>query len=327
MAANRPSGCFVAIIASFAGFFALLAGLGKVAADHSEMTVTLVGITLLGLLTLAVWRLIQQQRLYQYRTAAAALAHQPDASMSDARSVLDLRDRVARLPKSIEPEFEKLYRETVSDVVSDYRVQKAERARLDVVRKGLSLPDEAAQRAEVGGFLEAHAALVADGHLTEEEEGLLTDLREMLKVPAEAIQAQLARTDELREARQIRTGELVPCDSSLRLKKGESCYHSTGFVEKKARVSRSYQVDGVRHREKVLADDRSGTLYVTNERILLVAQGTTTIKLDAIVDATISPNENILVLTVDRRATPYYLAMERPFVAAAYLERAANARG
>jgi len=66
---------------------------------------------------------------------------------------------------------------------------------------------------------------------------------------------------------------------------------------------------------------RSGDLYVTNERVLLVADGAATIKLSNILDTAVDADSHLLALTVDGRKTPYVFELQEPFVAAAYIKR------
>jgi len=65
----------------------------------------------------------------------------------------------------------------------------------------------------------------------------------------------------------------------------------------------------------------SGDLYVTSERVLLVASGTTTLNLSKILDVAVDADSKILALTVDGRKTPYLLQIQEPFIAAAHIDR------
>jgi hypothetical protein len=159
--------------------------------------------------------------------------------------------------------------------------------------------------------------------LDQEEEGKVEEIRKAFHVPKSVVKAQLAKADELRRARLIGESDVAPVSIGIKLKKAEECYHETAVTEKKSKVARAYVEDGVRYTERELEPVRSGSLYVTNQRLLLVAEGTTNIKIDSILDLSIVNDGEIVVsVTVDGRKTPYLFAVPEPYVTLAYIERA-----
>jgi hypothetical protein len=233
---------------------------------------------------------------------------------------------VETVPPAVEEVFQKSYRDAVSAVVEDLQVSAAEQDRLKLISRGLSLSAEVVQRAHVLGFLEGFGRLIADGHLSAPEEAQLAALRTDLNVPEPLVHAQLAKADQLRRARQVEeAAELTPTDATIALKKGEQVFYSTSVTERKSRVAQSYVSGGVRYAEREMEPVRSGSLYVTSGRLLLVAEGTTTIKVDRILDLTIEPERGseTLAVTVDGRKTPYYLEVPEPFLLAAFIRRVA----
>jgi len=125
----------------------------------------------------------------------------------------------------------------------------------------------------------------------------------------------------LRRAKEIRGGHAEPITPSVKLKASEQCFFEAAFTEKKEKIAWTYVVDGVRHKETELETVRSGDLYITSERVLLVASGTTTLKLSKILDTAVDAESKMLALTVDGRKTPHLLQVREPFVAAAHIDR------
>ncbi len=263
--------------------------------------------------------------LERFWAEAWKLAKNPNATPEQASRVSTLRKQLTVYPAHFNDEFEKFYAEAVSEIVADKAVNATERRRMDSMRRGLGIPDEVASRAELNGFLYAHAALVGDGKLTETEEAQLAHLREALRIPPEAIKAQLQRADELRRTRLVQQRPLQPIDATVKLRKGEACYHMSSFVEHKKRVTRTYQEDGVRHSDTGYEPTRRGVLYVTAARVLLVAEGTTSVKLGSLLEVAVDAEEGLVALTVDGRKTPYYFSVPEPFLTAAYMEKASAA--
>lgn len=304
-----------------------VAGVNALSASGSlGPALALVGVVSLFVAGLFVWSYLKNRRrrlsIANYLGAAQALGANPKPLLSQATELLAMRAALEVQPPDAEAEFAKAYRGAVADVVADQRVTEDEKNRLRVLARGFGLLPAVVAQANLDGFLEGFSALVVDGRLTAEEEASLTDLRESLRVPDAAIEQQLARADELRRARQISEGPLSTIETEVKLRKGEQCYYVADVTEKKSRVARSYVEDGVRYTDREMDTVRAGKIYFSNQRLLFVADGTTTIKLDSILDAATEmvENETLLSVTVDGRKTPYYFAGNEPYVLLAVIE-------
>ena len=78
--------------------------------------------------------------------------------------------------------------------------------------------------ANLGGFTEGFYALIADGKRTEQEDEKLTVMRRAFGVAASDMAPMLAKTDQVRRARQIEESHLQAIEAGISLKKGEACY-------------------------------------------------------------------------------------------------------
>lgn len=305
---------------------AIAAGIGT-----SPLTTTLVVLAVVGVLfagaILGVSRHVRRrhQTLTAYLEAASQLISNPGPTDHDVEYVLALRQAaLVPIPESATTEFMVAYGREVAAAVADQVVTPAEAQRLKNIAKGLELTPETLAQANLNGFMQGYSTLVADHRLTADEEAKLTDLREAFGVPDSIVQAQLAQADQLRRAREVSERPLQPLHIRTKLRKGEECYHSTPATQKKSRVARTYVESGVRHTERDVEMMRAGTLFVTNQRLLLVAEGTTTIKREALLTTGIDirPDGEIdVVLTVDGRKAPYYFAFPEPYITLAYIER------
>jgi len=268
---------------------------------------------------------IRPESVTAYLDAANALISNLRPTEQDANGVIALRAAALDpIPESTANEFETAYRQALADAVVDQEVTPEERRRLVILTRGLGLSGDTVRRANLNGFMQCFSALVADHKLTTEEEAKLTDLREALKVSDSAVQVQLGKADQLRRAREVGEVPLAPISTGTKLRKGEETYHTTAVREMKERVARTWVEDGERCTERELQEVRAGTLYVTNHRLLLVADGTTSIKVDAILNIAIDvqrDGEGVVKLTVDGRKTPYNFAFPEPYVTLAYIER------
>lgn len=309
------------------GALAAVGVLASVLAQAADSLVEVVpylagGLTvcLAGWIAYLGWRRVVARRHQAFVAAGRALAGKPGPTEEDVRGVVALREKAGQLPREMAAQLAEAYRGAISEVVADGHLTGAERGRVDLVKRGLGLPQDVVARAAIEGFLGGHAVLVGDGRLTAEEDAALTSLRDALAVPEAAVRAQLAQAGELRKARDVATGDLAAVEADIKLRDGEACYYWAPVSERKKRA-RAYVENGVRHTETAFEDVRSGNLYITNQRLLMVAEGTTTIKPEKVMDCAVDSDERLLVLTVDGRKTPWYFALYEPFVAAAYVDR------
>jgi hypothetical protein len=92
-------------------------------------------------------------------------------------------------------------------------------------------------------------------------------------------------------------------DVDVKLKRGELCWLSTQVT--------------LRDRKEM----RLGIAFVTNKRLLFIADTTVTISLSHMLDVGADPRAGVLRVIKDGRKTPYEFLLEQPLVLLAHLER------
>lgn len=330
---SSGAGCLI-LLGTGAMFAAVVAALNLASSANMTQRDAYLALAVLGALSvLAMWAIVRTHRKMRrrrenvaaYLTAANALIGNATPTEHDASAVISLRAAdLGPLPDTLANDLETGYCRAVADSVADLVVTSAERARLSILAHGLGLSGDLVKRANLNGFIQGFSTIVSDHKLTAEEEAQLTDLREAFEVPDIAVQAHLAQADQLRRAREVGEAPLVAMPSAVKLRKDEECYYATSVREMKERVARSWIEGGERYTERELQEVRAGTLHVTNRRLLLVADGATTIKTDAILSVSLDVQEDgvsVVNLMVDGRKTPYYFSFPEPFVTLAYIER------
>lgn len=284
-------------------------------------------------LAIAVARGRKRRAFERLETRARSLCATP--ILDDAAATLTNSEilKLSPLPNELEDTLEALYRGEVAKALDDRHLDDNERTRLDALSRTFRLASSTIQQAELEAFLQVYTDAVADDRLTGEEEQALTALQGALRIPPESIRTQTERLrklgrereallDELGAARQVARGHLEPIECPVALKRGETCYFSSPFGEKKMRVVSSQRIAGMQFSEKDLVDDRAGDLHVTDKRLLLVAGGTTSIAINKVIDIKVDDGSRILSIVVDGRKSAYYFAVAQPFVLAAFLHRA-----
>jgi hypothetical protein len=216
------------------------------------------------------------------------------------------------------------YLTALQKVVDDRTITKDELEFLTSLGRLIGLPDAFYAEARLEVFRESYLEAVADHDLTESEETVLEQMRSALAIPETVIEAELDMIQRLKELREIRSGNLPELKPSTNLQKSETCHFEDQGRILKERTLRSFQTAGHRYRVRSLAVDKEGTLFITNRRILLVHDGTTSIRLDRILDVDVDCDQNLLTIVKDGARTPTYITTPDSLRAGAVLAAVAR---
>jgi hypothetical protein len=288
----------------------------------------LIGFGLVGLACFAIWAYMErakrlreeaeqeqerQRRVLEFGEAINTFLANPIPTEADAQRVADLRERLPELPERAIELLESAYRSAVAEAVADQKVTAEEQKRLSLLASAFSLSPDFVRRAHLAGFIEGFYALIADGKLTEEEDEKLLAMRSAFGVPQSEIAPILAKADQLRRARAVEVAaDLEPVSADVKLKKGEACFYRAPASEMRLYVNDDFR------------SVKDGCLYVTNQRLLFVGEGTTTIGMHKIMRLDTEPKREggeVVALAVDGRKTPLYLDTAEPFVLLAHINR------
>jgi hypothetical protein len=266
-----------------------------------------------ALLIFALTRSGRARKLAELEAAVAAFLADPSPTEVGAQHISEMREALGTVPQEAQARLEAAYGTAVAEAVADQCITPEEQRRLRLIARACGLTDDAVHRANLGGFTSGLAALVKDARLTAEEDEQLAALRAAFGIADAEVAPLMATVEQLRRARVIEDEEPQSIDAGISLKKGEACYHTAPFTELREYVGEGFRAI------------KSGTLYVTNERLLLVAGGVTTLKLGKILGAQLAQKSGggqALTLTIDGRKTPLYLDLAEPLIMLAYAKRA-----
>jgi hypothetical protein len=191
----------------------------------------------------------------------------------------------------------KIYTENVTTVIKDGKLDKSEELFLSQLQKDLMLSDELANKisGEVRGQFVSNIFdnIIADGRLSPDEEHQLDQLSANLNIKFQIDDKTKMQLDKLKLFWVIENGEIPTIQSQLSLEKNEVCYFQTDceWYEMKTVTQRiNYSgttasiriMKGVRYRVGTIKPQRitseqltridSGTMYLTNKRLILVGQ-------------------------------------------------------
>lgn len=216
------------------------------------------------------------------------------------------------------------YLEFLLSVVEDGSVTDDELLLLKQVEELFQLPPEFIQDARADAFRDAYIEAIADRELSAEEEQSLLHIRNSLKISESILKPELEMVEKLAKIRSIRQGDLPIIDSRTSMQKSEICHYETEARILKEKNLNSFRREGQKYIVRGLVLDKEGIMLVTNKRLLILHQGTTSIPLSKMLDMEVDYDQNLLTITKDGARSPIIVTAPDIMKAGAILAKAAN---
>lgn len=199
------------------------------------------------------------------------------------------------------------YLTAITQVARDRQVDDDELNLLAQLETSLGLPSDYTSQARLEVYRTEYFEAVADHELTDEEESTLEHIRRQLSIPDDSITEELGYLEELKELRRITSGDLPEVDAQLKLRRGEVCHYRGVGRLLKSKIQQSFQRDGQKYQVRGLEIDKEGDLLVTNQRLLLVHAGTTSIPIAKILDTEVDWDQKLVTIVKDGAVKPILL--------------------
>jgi hypothetical protein len=211
------------------------------------------------------------------------------------------------------------YLNTVHRIVMDGQVTDQEKALLGQVEELFGLGNDFRTEARLDVFRRVYLECVADHALDQGEEESLSAIRDGLEIPQNAVMPELEFMEHLKEIRRIMGGEITPIAPNVSLQDDEVCYHESDARLLKMKTMRSFQSAGERYKVRALVVEKQGLLLITNKRLLLIHEGTTSIPLKKLLHVQLDYDRNLLALTKDGVGSAVYITTPDAYRAGALL--------
>jgi hypothetical protein len=148
---------------------------------------------------------------------------------------------------------------------------------------------------------------MADDTVTNDEEHAIHDLLKGLDLSWSDFPVERDAFDQFIRGRTIRAGKLPVIEAGINLQRNEVCHHKTHGALLEKKVARTYTIDGQRYKDEALAAIKEGDIYITSKRMLIVADGTSSIPHEKVLDVEIDADQSLVTLVKDGRQKPLYL--------------------
>ncbi len=196
------------------------------------------------------------------------------------------------------------YLEAAVRLAADGYVEEGEATLLEQLEESFAIDPESCAAARLDAYHALYLAAVADRELSAQEEASLDGVRKALRVPPEDVAPEQAVLQRLHGLREIRAGRLPVVDPGVPLESGERCHYAAPARLLREKTVRRFQRDGRKYKVRGLTVVAEGTLLLTDRRVLVIAEGTTSVPADRILDLDVDLDRNLLRLTEDERVTP-----------------------
>ena len=274
-------------------------GLGTENETILSVVGTLIGLIGLVFFSLNSWRKLKSRKLSKFLEKSFV-----QEGLLDTNKILESLDSTHLPEAAVKHISESAYLSLLQDIVSDNHLSEAELERLHAVENLLKLSTDFYLDAKVYIYRTVYLQAVSDIDLSETEEGELLHIQSQLGIESSKIQQEKAFLEELKSVREVRGGKISTIETKIKTQKNEKCFFENDFRMLKEKIVKTYQENGVRKKITAMTIQKEGTLIVTDKRILLVHSGSTSIKMDKILDVEVDFDRNLLTITRDGLKNP-----------------------
>ena len=305
-------GCLLIVVAIAAIYFiAKLIGFFN---DNPVALIVLSGFAvIIGIAWLGHKRIIKKKvdaANRSYSEAMMTIRNGKDTNLDDA-AFDSLRSAQEQLAQALSEETAKdivraSFSEFLADCAEDDHISLEEQANIHKFEM-LVTDENYTSSAKLEFFQAYYLNAILDHHITENEKNTLIDLATGLKLKGEDISDQFTVIGEIIAAQRLSWPiEPININGKLKLQKTEELYYqedgASTLSRKKIRGTDEYEY----HTKK------TGTLYVTNRRILLVGEGTSIVRVADITDIEANLDEKRISISKQTAQTPTFFSVSKP---------------
>ncbi|MFH2057209.1 MAG: hypothetical protein ABIJ61_14725, partial [bacterium] len=263
----------------------------------------------------AIVRYREKKLLSEYKSALDRIFVQA-VSVPTSEIIDALKDQRWRLPASQRCEDavgrieEDVYHAVLDRVLDDWHINAEERATIGAAEKVFGISEESKLELKKSIFSSAYLEAIEDRRITQDEFDKLTNLVDGLEIPKEEVKVELSVVQEIIEAQELRLPfqPIPPEDVQIKKQKSEDVFFQQGaqvLSRHKSRQSASGYEYSVR---------RNGIMAVTDKRVVVFGDGTTSIRHSEISDIDVDIDGGLLEITKSSSGRPILIRTPSPLL-------------
>lgn len=201
------------------------------------------------------------------------------------------------------------------------RLDSKLKERILKLKEYIKMTDQTFRSVKIRTFVTLFDEYMRDHLLEEEEEKILRNFSTNLELIDSDIQDELSSIELMSQIRKEINSDLSPIPTNIKLQKSEKCFYSSEARLLKKKILKTQTIQGVKYKHVGYVIEKEGRVHLTDERILMLAEGTSTTKLEKILDVTVIPEANIVEMVVDGRKSPMIFTLPSAVVFGTKIEK------
>ena len=232
---------------------------------------------------------------------------------SNERAVLDLKiykaelEKKAKYSKKTSTIEKNIYDALLDKILDDRKITNAEKEAIEKLESIISIDDDYKKESKKEIFRLYYLEAIEDHELTNEELKQLSNLISGLGIRKQDIQQELSIINEIVEMQKLSYPLEPVTNPAIKMQKSETTYYSSH-----GRVLSRKKAQKGSNKDYEYSVKREGPLIITDKRFLIVNEGTTSVKLQDILDVDVDLDNKMIIISKGTSSTPTFIETARP---------------
>ncbi len=227
--------------------------------------------------------------------------------INNKKSKLSQKTNLSHTVEQIEKD---VYEALLDRILDDKLITSEEKHLIKTLESILTLDKEYLKATKIELFKLYYLDVISDHYVSEQELQSINNIREGLEIEQWEVQDEISTINDIIRARELKE-PLQPLDTvPVKLQKTEIPFYfgrASVLSRKKAKKSSG--------KEYEFSIKREGDFVITNKRILVVKEGTTTVKMDDILDVDVDLDNKVIIISKGSADQPTFFKTEDAIVA------------
>jgi len=254
---------------------------------------------------------IQNKRLDEYKTKLDNIFILNKEPLTNEKTVesnkLKKKIKSSTQNDKVKKIEEDVYNALLDKIIEDDEITPTEKEYIQKLESIIDVSENVKDIIKKEIFKSYYFNAIQDREITQKEIDTLKNISSGLSIGSESIKDELDTVEEIIRMQKL-SSPLEPIPSvPIKLQRSETPYYlRTGKVLSKRKANKKSG------KEYEYSIKREGTLIITNKRIMVIKEGTTSVKMSDIVDVDVDIDEKIVILSKATSSVPTIIQVDEP---------------
>jgi hypothetical protein len=244
-----------------------------------------------------------------------------DDLLSEIRSKKSKVSIQAKISKTIEQIEKDVYEALLDRILDDRLITSEEKYLIKTLESIVTLDEGYLKETKIELFKLYYLDVISDHYVSEQELRSINNIKEGLKIDEWEVQEEMSTINDIIKAQELKE-PLPPLDTvPLKLQKAEIPF----YFGRASVLSRRKAKKGS-GKEYEYSIKREGDFVITNKRVIVVKEGTTTVKMDDILDVDVDLDSKVIVVSKGSADQPTFFQTKDAIVAGRIIDMISGSR-